>query len=48
MRSGPASLPTSFTQTGEMGEVGRPAKRAVSIQGTKSLLTLYPADISRK
>ena len=26
---------TSFTQTGEMGEVGAPLKRAVTIHGTK-------------
>lgn len=26
---------TSFTQTGEMGEVGGPLKRAVTIHGTK-------------
>jgi hypothetical protein len=27
--------PTSFTQTGDMGEVGGPLKRAVTIHGTK-------------
>jgi hypothetical protein len=28
--------PTSFTQTGDMGEVGGPLKRAVTIHGTKN------------
>jgi hypothetical protein len=29
--------PTSFTQTGDMGEVGGPLKRAVTIHGTKTV-----------